>query len=75
MGIAKLGDACGFDPDTGGIVLCEADVECDFTANKCIAKLKEGDACTIDPQSNSSHCTTGFQCVSGKCSVAYPACN
>lgn len=75
VGIANLGEACGFDQDTGGIVLCEADVECDFAASKCIAKLKEGDACTIDAQTGSSHCATGFQCVSGKCSVGYATCN
>ncbi len=75
IGIAKLGEACGFDQATGGIVLCEADVECDFAASTCIAKLKEGDACTIDADSGTSHCATGFQCVSGKCSTGYPTCN
>lgn len=74
IGVAKLGEACGYDDVADEFTACEADVECDFAANKCIARLKEGDSCALDAQTGTSHCATGLQCISGTCSFGYPSC-
>ncbi len=73
--LVDLGAKCGFDQASGEIRACKADLECDGQQSVCIAKLKEGDACTIDPESGASRCASGFQCIAGKCSTGFPACN
>jgi hypothetical protein len=74
LGVAKLGEKCGVDLTTDALTVCEADVECDFMAEQCVARLKDGDSCTIDTQSGTSHCAVGLQCVEGKCGAGYPSC-
>lgn len=73
VSVAKLGESCGYDDATGEISTCEADARCgdDFT---CAARPKEGDACTIDPDSQQSDCASGFDCVGGTCAAGLPQC-
>lgn len=72
--VAALGQACGFDQGTGDFTLCEADAFCAET-EVCTARPKEGQACTVDPETGNGDCITGLDCVGGKCQAALPVCN
>jgi hypothetical protein len=74
VGIAKLGEFCGFDNDTGEVFTCEADSRCDSVTEKCVARPKEGEACTIDPDSGEGDCAAGFVCIGGTCAAELPQC-
>lgn len=76
-GVAKLGEACGFDLQANTVTGCEADTYCETDAmgkGTCIAKLAVGSACTIGA-SGSSTCVSSAVCINGTCSLDYPVCN
>lgn len=70
--VVAVGKACGFDQDTGQITTCDADLKCEQEA--CVARPKEGEACTVNADTGNGDCISGFDCVAGKCSAAYPTC-
>ena len=73
--LAATGAACGLDTTNGDVTLCQAGAQCDFAAGHCVAQLKEGAACTLDPKTGTSTCTAGLQCVSGACTTHYLTCD
>lgn len=72
--LAAIGEACGYDVNTGVISLCEADGNCDPDTEVCVAALKQGDTCAVDATTGTSNCRHDLQCVGGVCTTAYPTC-
>lgn len=74
LNVAKVGEACGYDMDTGELTTCEADARCDAT-DKCVARPKEGEACTVDADTGEGDCASGYDCIGGVCASGLPQCN
>ncbi|MFO0592146.1 MAG: hypothetical protein U0441_31675 [Polyangiaceae bacterium] len=68
MKVAAVGEACGTDP----LTVCAGDASCDTMTNKCVARPKLGEACTVD----AIDCAFGSECSdAGKCEEpTYPTC-
>ena len=60
-----------YDMDTGAITTCDAESRCG-EQETCVARPKDGEACTIDPDSGAGDCVTGFDCIGGKCTQLPP---
>jgi hypothetical protein len=64
---ATVGQACGFDADTGDFVVCNATAYC--ADDVCVAKVADGGSCV-----GASECLLGAQCIEGICQIGFPMC-
>ena len=63
VGIANVGESCGYDMAGDKVTLCKvSDCAAD---DKCVAPLKDGDACMTGP--NQPSCEAPAECLQGKC--------
>lgn len=73
--VAKVGEDCGYDMATGAVSTCAADARCDDVTDKCVARPKGGEACTVDADTGNGDCATGWDCIGGTCSEGFPQCD
>jgi len=62
IGHANVGESCGYDLAGDKITRCKGSA---CVADKCVASLKDGDACTGG--SNEPGCESPAECLKGKC--------
>ena len=63
VGLANVGESCGYDMAGDKVTLCKvSDCAAD---DKCVAPLKDGDACMTGP--NQPSCEAPAECLQGKC--------